>query len=78
MKIYSSPSCIECQALKTWLKNEGIEYEEVDAVENPNEFNKVVGITKQLKVPTIEINGEYVVGFNRDIIKQKNDASTST
>lgn len=80
LKIWSSPSCIECQALKNWLAVEGIEYEEFDAYENIDEFNRVVGKTKQLKVPTIDIDDEYVVGFNKKKLDEliKKNASTST
>jgi len=62
---------MECGALKTWLKSEGVEYQDIDISVNQDEFSKITQETKQLKVPTIEIDGEYIVGFDRDKIVEK-------
>ncbi len=71
MKVYTSPSCMECQALKTWLKSEGIDFKGIDISVDQDAFGKVVNKTKEMKVPTIEINKEYIVGFDRDKILDK-------
>lgn len=71
IKVYGTPSCVECKALKEWMKQEGIEFEEIDVSVDQESFSRVVNKTKQMKVPTIKIGDEYIVGFKKDDILNK-------
>lgn len=53
-------TCPYCHALMDWLDDLGVEYEEVDATDNPD-------ITV---VPVTEIGDEKIVGFDRPAIKK--------
>ena len=59
IKVYTAPTCIYCHALMDWLDQQGIEYQEIDASNNPD-------ITA---VPVTEIDDQRIIGFDRPAIK---------
>ena len=59
IKVYSTSTCPYCHALMDWLEKLGVEYEEINAENNPE-------ITS---VPITEIDGERIIGFDRPKIK---------
>lgn len=64
MKIYTSPSCSHCQALKAYLKSKSIEFKEVDITIDQDAFSKVVTKSGRMEVPLIEYKDKYLAGFN--------------
>lgn len=60
LKVYTTKTCPYCHALMDWLDAEGIKYEEVDASTMPD-----IDV-----VPITEINGQRIVGFDREGIKK--------
>ena len=65
IKIYTTPTCVYCHTLMDWLDELGVEYEEVNAENNP-EIKSVpvtVFIDKEGKETIIK-------GFNRPKIKK--------
>ncbi len=68
--IYSTPTCVYCKTLKEYLSSKNIPYTEVDVSENEQELEKMVAISGQMGVPVTEINGEVVIGFDREKIDQ--------
>ena len=63
--IYYTPNCLHCDLLKHYLKKKGVEYEEYD-ISNDKEKQKELYLkTKQLTVPITDINGHFIVGFNK-------------
>lgn len=34
VQVYSKPNCMPCMAVKRWLNNAGIDYQELDAMEH--------------------------------------------
>lgn len=51
--------------VKSYLTDKGINYTEYDVVSDVEARQRMVEKTSQLGVPTIEINGDVVIGFNR-------------
>ena len=73
VKVYSSPICPYCVALKSFLKEHNIEFEEIDVSQDEKEAREMVEKTGQMGVPVLEKDGEFVVGFDREkIIKLLN------
>lgn len=68
VKLYSSPACPYCVALKEFLKEHHIEFEEIDVSKDAEAQKKMIERTGQMGVPVMEIEGEFVVGFNREKI----------
>lgn len=60
IKVYTTQICPYCHALMDWLDQQGVEYEEVDALNMPD----------IQAVPVTEINGERIVGFDRPALKK--------
>ncbi len=68
IKVYSTPTCPYCVTLKKFLKEQGVEFADVDVSQNEKELQEMVDKSGQMGVPVININGQFVIGFNRDKI----------
>ena len=68
--IYSTPTCVYCNALKQYLTERNTEYREVDVSQDEKELEKMVAISGQMGVPVVEIEGNVVIGFDRVKIDQ--------
>ena len=58
--VYTTPTCVFCQALMDWLEQQGISYTEKSAAEDPNIS----------AVPVTKIGDATIVGFDRPAIKK--------
>jgi len=65
VKIYSTSACPYCTTLKEFLKERGVEFEEIDVSQDEKAMKEMVEKTGQMGVPVIEIDGEIVIGFDR-------------
>lgn len=70
IKVFTTPSCPYCVTLKQYLKDHNIEFEEIDVAENREAAEEMIQKSGQMGVPVIEINGEIVVGFDKEKISQ--------
>ncbi len=70
IKVYSTPTCPYCVTLKEFLKEHGIEFEDIDVSKNIKEREEMIERSGQMGVPVVDINGEIVVGFDRERICQ--------
>ena len=68
IKIYSTPSCPYCQTLKTFLDEKGFKYEDINVAEDHQAAEKMIQKSGQMGVPVAEIDGEIVVGFDKEKI----------
>jgi len=69
VKIYSTPGCPWCIRAKQFLKENNIEFNDLDVSENPQLADEMVAKTGQMGVPVIDIEGEIIVGFDKEKIK---------
>lgn len=70
VKIYSTPSCPFCIKAKQFLSENGINFENIDVSTNQAAAEEMVQKSGQMGVPVIDIDGEIVVGFDRDRLKE--------
>lgn len=70
VRVFSTPACPYCVALKNYLKGKNIEFEDINVAENLEAQKEMIEKSGQYSVPVIEINNEIVVGFNQELIKQ--------
>lgn len=68
IKVYSTPTCTYCVTLKKFLDGKGIKYESVDVSQSEKDLQEMVDKSGQMGVPVIDIDGQIVVGFNRNKI----------
>jgi glutaredoxin-like YruB-family protein len=70
VKVYSTPTCPYCVTLKEFLKEKGIDFEDIDVSQNREELENMIKKSGQMGVPVVEIDNEVVVGFDREKIIQ--------
>ncbi len=71
VRLFSTPICPYCLTLKRFLEEKGIEVEGVDVSADEEARNEMVEKTKQTTVPVLDIEGEFIVGFDRKKICEK-------
>lgn len=70
IKIYTTPVCAYCKMAKEYFTSKNLQYEEISLVGNPEAQQLVMAKAGMVAAPIIEINGKFVVGFNREEINR--------
>jgi len=63
--VYSTPSCSWCNKLKQYLRESNIPFRDVDVSKDPAVAQNLVKQTGQQGVPQTNINGQWIVGFDK-------------
>ncbi len=69
IKVYSTPTCPYCKLVKEFLHEQHIEFEEVDVAADAEAAKHMVKISGQMGVPVVDINGQIIVGWNKQAIQ---------
>ena len=70
VKVYSTPTCSYCIRAKQFLKDNNIVFEDVDVSLNETEAEQMVEKSGQMGVPVLDIDGEIIIGFDKEKIKE--------
>jgi glutaredoxin 3 len=70
IKLYSSPTCGYCHQAKRYLAERGVKFTEYDISVDRAAAEEMVRLTGQMGVPVIVVNGDMVIGFDRDRLEQ--------
>jgi glutaredoxin-like YruB-family protein len=68
VKIFTTPGCPYCYTLKEFLKEKGIEFEEIDVSKDEKAREEMIKKSGRLEAPVVEIDGQIVVGFDKEKI----------
>ncbi len=68
--VYSTPTCPYCNMVKEYLNQKGINFEDVNVAADQARAQEMVMKSGQMGVPVVDINGNIVIGFDRDRIDQ--------
>jgi len=68
VKVFSTPSCPYCVTLKEFLKENNIEFEDIDVSQDKAASDEMIEKSGQMGVPVIDIDGQIVVGFDKEKI----------
>ncbi|MDO8663788.1 MAG: glutaredoxin domain-containing protein [Candidatus Wildermuthbacteria bacterium] len=68
IKVFSTPTCPYCVTLKEFLKEKGFQFADIDVSKDEKELEEMIKKSGQMGVPVIDIDGNIVVGFDRDKI----------
>lgn len=68
--VYTSNTCPHCKAVKNYLKENNIDFEEKNVDEDRSAIDYLVEKGHR-GVPVINIDGEDIVGFNKEIVDEK-------
>jgi len=66
--VYTTPTCSWCNTLKRYFQEKGIRYREVDVSKDQKAAEAMVKRSGQQGVPQTDINGQMVVGFDKNKI----------
>ena len=70
VKVYSTPTCAYCVTLKLFLKDNNIDFEDIDVSKDQAALEKMVADSGQMGVPVVDIDGKIVVGFDKEKIEE--------
>ena len=69
VKVYSTPTCPWCIRAKQFLKENNIDFQDIDVSSDQQAVDELMQKTGQMGVPVLDIEGEIIVGFDREKIK---------
>lgn len=64
VKVYTVPHCIACLQAKQYLEERNIVFRERNVRTDPLAAEEMYKQTKQLRVPVIQIDNEFILGFD--------------
>ena len=68
--VYSTPTCPWCMMVKKHLKSNNIDFEDIDVSVDTDAAIEMVKKSGQRGVPVIDIDGNIVIGYNKEAIDQ--------
>ena len=68
IKVYSTLTCPYCITLKNFLKEKGFQFEDMDVSQDLKAQKEMIAKSDQMAVPVVDIDGQIVVGFDREKI----------
>jgi len=69
VKIYSTSTCPYCIRTKQFLRDNNIVFEDIDVSNNQLAAEEMVQKSGQMGVPVLDIDGEIIIGFDKERIK---------
>ncbi len=70
VKVYSTPTCPYCYMVKDFLKENNVEFDDIDVSADPEAAKEMIEKSGQMGVPVIDIDGQIIVGFDKEAIKK--------
>lgn len=70
VRVFSTPSCPYCVTLKQFLEKYNIEFEDIDVSQNKTALDEMVKKSGQMGVPVVDIDGKFIIGFDKEKISQ--------
>ena len=70
VKIYSTPTCPWCKKAKEYFKENNVKFEYINVAEDKEKAQEMVEKSGQMGVPVTDIDGEIIIGFDQDKIKE--------
>ena len=68
--VYSTPTCPWCIRVKEFLRDNNIAFENYDVGADREKADEMAKKSGQMGVPVLDIEGEIIVGFDKERIKQ--------
>ncbi len=68
--VYGTPTCPWCDRVKEFLKENNVKFEYINVAEDKEKAQEMVEKSGQMGVPVTDIDGEIIIGFDQDKIKE--------
>ena len=69
IKIYSTSWCPSCIKAKRFFDMKGWDYTEINVADKHEDREEVFKVSGQRTVPVIDVDGEIIVGFDKNKIE---------
>ena len=69
VKVYSTPTCPYCIKLKSFLKENNIDFEDINVAGDHEKAKEMVKLSGQMGVPVTAVDDKLVIGYNLDELK---------
>ena len=66
IEMYSAAWCHACSAAKAWMRQQGVQYHEVDVDRGQGALAQLQVLNPQRTLPTFDVEGQVLVGFRPD------------
>ena len=63
VKVYSTPACPYCKMAKDFLKQNNVEFEDIDVSSNHDAAHEMIEKSGQMGVPVIDIDGKIIIRY---------------
>jgi glutaredoxin-like YruB-family protein len=70
VKVYSTPTCPWCVRVKEFLKDKGVEFDDIDVSKDQKAAQQMIEKSGQMGVPVLEVGEEIIIGFNKEAIEK--------
>ena len=70
VKVYSTATCPFCIRAKQFLRDSAVSFDDVDVSTNHEAAQEMIKRSGQMGVPVIDIDGELIIGFDKEKIKK--------
>ena len=70
VKVYGTPICPTCYKVKEFLKEKGIEFEDINVFENKEAAKEIVERSGQMDIPVTDIDGKLVLGYDKEKLEE--------
>ena len=71
--IYSTPGCPWCRMVKQFLQENNVFFQDFDVSQNQEKAEEMIQKSGQMGVPVVEIDGQIIVGFDKEKIQEALD-----
>jgi glutaredoxin 3 len=68
--VYTTPTCPYCTMAKAFLKEHGVPFVEKNVAADRRAAEEMIEKSGQMGVPVIDVDGEIIVGFDREGLKR--------
>jgi len=69
--VYGTATCPFCVKVKEFLKDNNVEYEDIDVSADQEKVQEMMRKSGQMGVPVLDIDGTVIVGFDKEKIVQE-------
>lgn len=70
VKLYTTPTCVPCKAVKQFFAEREVAYTEIDVAADRAAMQELISISGNISVPVVTIDGEVVVGFDKSRMEE--------
>lgn len=68
--IYSTPTCVYCNAAKKYFAEKGLTYTEYNVAADMQKRQEMIEKSGQMGVPVIVVGSRTIVGFNKPVLEE--------